>query len=396
MMRRRRLRQLSGLSDDDDDEDDDNEGDHYYDYEDEDNDTFSLIILLILLIVNIILIFYIIIIKMHDHACKVSTGVQYVNANHEETVLNYLGLRAQGESEYATDIKYRTDIELTRSHQWGVEIGRSSRQRKHTARNEKRMIRICITELTSGLIIVCILHPVFTGFSQSLDGKKFAAVVHSLANDGLGVDEYQKYVDLKVRHEKEDLNGHQLVQSMTTSLSAKFTEWIRAVERLRDVLEGGYSDATARPTLPECCSAPLGEKDVRFKQKVNKEEICAVGDGLKKTSDNYVNRDEVIETMKQNMDTAPSLKWQYFASEQGVLFNYPTVGYCDETYDPRFRPFYVEVASPQPKDLVVVVDTSGSMRTTHKGRSLMEIAINAASTVVDTLGPNDRVSRHVG
>ena len=70
---------------------------------------------------------------------------------------------------------------------------------------------------------------------------------------------------------------------------------------------------------------------------MNKEEICAVGEGLKKTSVKYVNRDEVIETMKQNMDTAPSLKWQYFASEQGVLFNYPTVGYCDETYDPRFR-----------------------------------------------------------
>ena len=53
------------------------------------------------------------------------------------------------------------------------------------------MIRTCIKELTSGLIIACILHPVVTGFSQSLDGKKFAAVVHTLANDGLGVDEYQ-------------------------------------------------------------------------------------------------------------------------------------------------------------------------------------------------------------
>ena len=58
----------------------------------------------------------------------------------------------------------------------------------------------------------------------------------------------------------------------------------------------------------------------------------------------------------------------------------------------RYRPFYVAVASPQPKDLVVVIDTSGSMSNTHHGRTLMEIAIEAASTVVDTLGPNDRVS----
>jgi len=58
----------------------------------------------------------------------------------------------------------------------------------------------------------------------------------------------------------------------------------------------------------------------------------------------------------------------------------------------RCRPFYVEMASPQPKDLVVVVDTSGSMSSYHYRRTLIAIAIEAASTVVDTLGPNDRGS----
>ena len=54
---RKKIKQLSGLSDDDDDDEDyNNEGDHYYDYEDEDNDTFSLIILLLLVIVIIIII----------------------------------------------------------------------------------------------------------------------------------------------------------------------------------------------------------------------------------------------------------------------------------------------------------------------------------------------------
>ena len=54
IMRGRRLRQLSGLSDDDD-EDGDNASDHYYDNEDDDNDILSIIILLLLLIVIIIL-----------------------------------------------------------------------------------------------------------------------------------------------------------------------------------------------------------------------------------------------------------------------------------------------------------------------------------------------------
>ena len=71
--------------------------------------------------------------------------------------------------------------------------------------------------------------------------------------------------------------------------------------------------------------------------QVNKDDICAVGQGLKESSVTYINRDIVLETLKDNMATAPSLKWQYFASEQGVLFSYPTLKYCSETYDPRFR-----------------------------------------------------------
>ena len=56
MMRGRRLRQLSGLSDDDnDDEYGDNASDHYYDDEDDNNDILNIIILLLLLIVIIIL-----------------------------------------------------------------------------------------------------------------------------------------------------------------------------------------------------------------------------------------------------------------------------------------------------------------------------------------------------
>ena len=52
------------------------------------------------------------------------------------------------------------------------------------------MTGISMKLLTSGLIISCILHSI-GGFNQALDGRKFAEVVTALANDGLGVDEYQ-------------------------------------------------------------------------------------------------------------------------------------------------------------------------------------------------------------
>ena len=51
----------------------------------------------------------------------------------------------------------------------------------------------------------------------------------------------------------------------------------------------------------------------------------------------------------------------------------------------------MEAATPNPKDLVLVLDRSGSMSSFHGDKQLMQIAKEAAATVLDTLNPNDRV-----
>jgi len=71
--------------------------------------------------------------------------------------------------------------------------------------------------------------------------------------------------------------------------------------------------------------------------QVNKDEICAVGEGLENSPVTYIKRDEVLGTMKEYMLIAPSLKWQYYSTEDGVLFSYPTLNYDNDRYDPRFR-----------------------------------------------------------
>lgn len=62
------------------------------------------------------------------------------------------------------------------------------------------------------------------------------------------------------------------------------------------------------------------------------------------------------------------------------------VGRC-KAYDPRFRPWYVAAASG-PKNLVIVLDMSGSMVLNQRG----DIARGAAKSVLDTLTNNDFVS----
>ncbi|KAL7515949.1 hypothetical protein ACHAWX_001012 [Stephanocyclus meneghinianus] len=76
----------------------------------------------------------------------------------------------------------------------------------------------------------------------------------------------------------------------------------------------------------------------------------------------------------------------YFGSTAGVFRIIPAhhSGECG-SFDPRRRPWFV-AASSGPKDVVLVIDVSGSM---HKGRQ-MELAKEAASIIVETLSVADR------
>ena len=89
--------------------------------------------------------------------------------------------------------------------------------------------------------------------------------------------------------------------------------------------------------MPTISNRDTGDS-LAVRLQVNNNEICVVGEGLKQPPVRYIDRDKVLGKMKQIMNKVPSLKWQYFASEQGVLFNYPTLAFCDKGYyDPRFR-----------------------------------------------------------
>ena len=56
-----------------------------------------------------------------------------------------------------------------------------------------------------------------------------------------------------------------------------------------------------------------------------------------------------------------------------------------------FRKSYVSAVSPAGKDIVVVIDRSGSMARVHGDRSLLQITIEAVTKFLDTLTEKDRV-----
>ncbi|CAG2062163.1 unnamed protein product, partial [Timema podura] len=105
---------------------------------------------------------------------------------------------------------------------------------------------------------------------------------------------------------------------------------------------------------------------------------------------------------ENNYETDPSLSWQYFGSSSGFLRRYPDVYSLSQLsngrqmslsarshqdmFDFRSSSWYID-ASTSPKDIVILLDSSGSMTGERR-----EIAKSVVEAILDTLGNNDFVT----
>ncbi|XP_069484737.1 voltage-dependent calcium channel subunit alpha-2/delta-4 isoform X3 [Ambystoma mexicanum] len=93
----------------------------------------------------------------------------------------------------------------------------------------------------------------------------------------------------------------------------------------------------------------------------------------------------------ENFQKDPTLTWQYFGSSTGFFRLYPGIKWVPDdngviSFDCRNRGWYIQAAT-SPKDIVILVDVSGSMKGLR-----MTIAKHTITTLLDTLGENDFVN----
>ncbi|KAH7642485.1 voltage-dependent calcium channel subunit alpha-2/delta-3-like [Dermatophagoides farinae] len=102
----------------------------------------------------------------------------------------------------------------------------------------------------------------------------------------------------------------------------------------------------------------------------------------------------LAETFINNLAYDSSLSWQFFCSSKGFLREYPAFQWklagdsttkTPDLYDCRMRQWYIQAAA-SPKDIVILLDTSGSMTGLRKN-----IAQNVVFNILDTLTEDDFV-----
>eukprot|EP00873_Tetraselmis_striata_P045513 jgi/Tetstr1/465777/TSEL_010401.t2 len=188
-----------------------------------------------------------------------------------------------------------------------------------------------------------------------------------------------------------------------------------AVLRMKALMEAAWANRSAADTdcvAPSACAKRLEEPacDVQFGSSVgcqcNGRAVDDAGyvvkaSALVGTSGADVKavvcaanqfRAELPELYYDLVETGDT-KWIYYGTASGALLNFPGFLWprdrdgCDATYDPRRRPWMMSAATG-PKNVVFILDTSGSMRQNNRLGRLKEAfrAASASLTHTDYVG----------
>uniref|UniRef100_A0A8C5H7L4 VWFA domain-containing protein n=1 Tax=Gouania willdenowi TaxID=441366 RepID=A0A8C5H7L4_GOUWI len=223
----------------------------------------------------------------------------------------------------------------------------------------------------------------------------------------------QKYKEFERAVRVEEIDGLRLVKRLAENMEEMFHKKAQAMKRLVEAAEEAHLQHDEDPDLQyEYFNAVLiNEVDEEGNSvELGGEFILQPNDHFNNLSvnlslsvvqvpTNMYNKDSAIvngvywsealnKVFVDNFEKDPSLIWQYFGSAKGFFRQYPGIKWKPDehgviAFDCRNRKWYIQAAT-SPKDVVILVDVSGSM----KGLRLT-IARQTVSSILDTLGDDD-------
>ncbi|XP_063785416.1 voltage-dependent calcium channel subunit alpha-2/delta-4 isoform X3 [Pseudophryne corroboree] len=226
----------------------------------------------------------------------------------------------------------------------------------------------------------------------------------------------KKYKDVEPTLSIEEVDGLELVRKFSEEMESMLRRKVEAVERLVEAAEEADLNHEFNSSLEfEYYNS------VRINEKDENNNYLELGNEFILENNEHFNNLKVNTTLSNiqlptnvynkdldilngvymsealnpvfvdNFQRDPTLTWQYFGSSTGFFRLYPGIKWdSDEngviSFDCRNRGWYIQAAT-SPKDIVIVVDISGSMKGLR-----MTIAKHTINTLLDTLGENDFVN----
>ncbi|XP_068758556.1 VWFA and cache domain-containing protein 1-like [Montipora capricornis] len=218
---------------------------------------------------------------------------------------------------------------------------------------------------------------------------------NDLGNLAIGTKSFQEQVGKErdnMVSEGGYLDNSKIIKELNTKFSMRLNDMVHALHGVvTEVVKSLNSGKKATEEYHECCYLPKRVKrryDRRFKDNVTFDVFCqrrVPSADLNEFQPDFKKLKTVFdENMKK---TTLKVKWQYFGSSGGVFTIYPApkVSSCDG-YDHRLRPWYNGAAVSEPKNIIILLDSSTSMA------NYLRRAKEMTKIVLGTLVPKDKVS----
>ncbi|GAA6101274.1 voltage-dependent calcium channel subunit alpha-2/delta-4 isoform X1 [Tachysurus ichikawai] len=223
-----------------------------------------------------------------------------------------------------------------------------------------------------------------------------------------------KDVEPIIRIEKVD--GHELAQEFSDEIEKMLGSKMKSVKRLADTVEDAdlYHEFNASLQFDYFNSLLIntideegnyielgGEFSLEKNEHFNNLPVNTLNSNIQVPTNVYNKDPDILngvymsealnDVFISNFQKDPTLTWQFFGSSTGFFRLYPGIKWTPDpngvvAFDCRNRNWYIQAAT-SPKDIIIVVDISGSM----KGLKLT-IAKHTINTILDTLGENDFVN----
>ncbi|XP_068702229.1 VWFA and cache domain-containing protein 1-like isoform X1 [Montipora foliosa] len=192
----------------------------------------------------------------------------------------------------------------------------------------------------------------------------------------------------------QDNYGKQLLENITKPARDRLNTVITFLQNLNENLQH-ISSKYQLSNVSCCCQgnepSSLTVFHDRLQSFVNLWKGCTISESYQGSQDDLRFNSELLNGFRENFNKSVLVSWQYYGSINGEYLQYPSnKRHCEgnaSNLDPRFKSWYVETASPVKKNVVIIIDRSASMRRLRR----MELAKDAAITVLDTLSPQDNV-----
>ncbi|RXN17826.1 voltage-dependent calcium channel subunit alpha-2 delta-4 [Labeo rohita] len=247
--------------------------------------------------------------------------------------------------------------------------------------------------------------------------ETFGKQLSALSNRYSGAQLLQKkYKDVEPIVKMQEVDGLKMVKEFAEEMENMLGRKMKSVKRMAETVEDAdfyheynatlgfdYYNSMMINTLDEDGNFvelggefPLEENEHFNKLPVNTQQsVVQVPTNVYNKDPDILNGVFMSEALNDiftsNFEKDPTLTWQYFGSSTGFFRLYPGIKWTPDengvvTFDGRNRNWYIQAAT-SPKDIIIAVDISGSM----KGLRLT-IAKHTINTILDTLGENDFVN----